>query len=102
MNWNIGTWSIKKKVALAFLCILQVADFASTLSATAVSGVVELNPLVNNAVAGLDVHRLLLFKLIAMVLAFLLISRTKKMWRVWTVCGIYSAIVLSNTLLAFK
>ena len=82
----------RKMVPFLILCILQAGDLLSTRLAMKIPGVMELNPLVRNF--GLWQAKLLVFGLI-----ILLAWQTKKMRRLWTLCGIYAFIVASNVLL---
>jgi hypothetical protein len=99
MSWNISTWSTGKKIALAILVTLQIADFISTFAAMSVHGVIELNPLLRGAAGSADVHKTLLAKLFLIAVSFLLIGRAKTLRRVWVTCGVCSAMVVSNGLL---
>jgi hypothetical protein len=81
----------QKIVPLLTLCLLQAGDLFSTRMALSVPGASELNPLVREF--GLWPAKLLVFGLI-----LLLAMRTKKMKRLWAVCGIYALIVASNML----
>ena len=96
MNWN---WPIQKKVAVLLLIALQVGDFFTTIAATASAKVVELNPLINHA-GSLSIGRMGAAKLFAMLISWVVVYRARRMWLVWTTCGIYTAIVISNTILA--
>jgi hypothetical protein len=82
----------QKMVPFLILCILQAGDLFSTRLAMKIPGVMELNPLVRDF--GLWQAKLLVFGLIV-----LLAWQTKKMRRLWTLCGIYTFIVASNVLL---
>jgi hypothetical protein len=82
----------EKLVPSLILCLLQVGDLLSTRMAMTIPGVMELNPLVRNF--GLWQAKLLVFGLIV-----LLAWQTKRMRRLWTLCGIYAFIVASNVLL---
>lgn len=82
----------QKIVPFLILCLLQVGDLFSTRLALKIPGVMELNPLVREF--GLWPAKLLVFGLIV-----LLAWQTKRMRRLWTLCGIYTAIVASNVLL---
>ena len=82
----------QKLVPFLVLCLLQVGDLFSTRLALSIPGVVELNPLVRGF--GLWQAKLLVFGLIV-----LLAWQTKRMRRMWTLCGIYAVIVASNTML---
>jgi hypothetical protein len=82
----------QKMVPFLILCLLQVGDLFSTRLALKVPGVMELNPLVRGF--GLWQAKLLVFGLIV-----LLARQTKRMRRMWTLCGIYAVIVASNTML---
>jgi hypothetical protein len=82
----------QKMVPFLILCLLQVGDLFSTRLALKVPGVMELNPLVRGF--GLWQAKLLVFGLIV-----LLAWQTKRMRRMWTLCGIYAVIVASNVFL---
>jgi hypothetical protein len=81
----------QKVIPFLTLCLLQAGDLFSTRMALKVPGVLELNPLVREF--GLWPAKLLVLGLI-----LLLAWRTKKMARLWAVCGIYAVIVASNML----
>ena len=82
----------QKVIPFLILCLLQLGDLFSTRLALKVPGVVELNPLVREF--GLWQAKLLVFGLIV-----LLAWQTKRMRRLWTLCGIYAVIVASNVML---
>ena len=71
---------------------MQAGDLFSTRMAMTIPGVRELNPLVREF--GLWPAKLLVFGLIV-----LLAWRTKKIKRVWALCGVYAVIVASNVFL---
>ena len=81
----------QKAVPFITLCLLQAGDLFSTRMALTIPGVQELNPLVRQF--GLWPAKLLVFGLIV-----LLASRTRKMGRLWALCGVYGLIVGSNML----
>ncbi len=81
----------QKVVPFLILCILQAGDLFSTHMALSIPGVLELNPLVREF--GLWPAKLLVLGLI-----LLFAWRTKKMARLWAVCGVYALIVASNLL----
>ena len=83
----------QKIVPFLILCVLQVGDLFSTRLALKIPGVMELNPLVRGF--GLWQAKLLVFGLIV-----LLAWQTKRMRRMWTLCGIYAVIVASNVFLS--
>ena len=93
-------WGVSKTIAVTLLCILQFEDYASTLVATSVPHVVELNPIINAASAAFGFGGLILVKLTAAIIAFVVVRRANKMWLVWTAIGIYAVIVSSNIILA--
>lgn len=82
----------QKIIPFLVLCLLQAGDLLSTRLALKIPGVMELNPLVREF--GLWPAKLLVFGLI-MLLAW----QTKRMRRLWTLCGIYAVIVASNVML---
>jgi len=82
----------QKIVAFLVLCVLQAADLLSTRLALKIPGVMELNPLVRQ-------FGLWPAKLMVCALLVLLVWQTKRMPRVWALCGIYAVIVASNVLL---
>ncbi len=82
----------QKIVPFLILCLLQIGDLVSTRFALTIPGVMELNPLVRQF--GLWPAKLLVFGLIV-----LLAWQTKRMRRLWTLCGIYAVIVASNVML---
>ena len=82
----------QKIVPFLILCLLQLGDLFSTRLALKVPGVIELNPLVREF--GLWQAKVLVFGLIV-----LLAWQTKRMRRLWTLCGIYAVIVASNVML---
>ncbi len=81
----------QKVIPFLTLCVLQAGDLFSTRMALRIPGVLELNPLVREF--GLWPAKLLVLGLI-----LLLAWRTKKMARLWAVCGVYALIVTSNML----
>jgi hypothetical protein len=81
----------QKIIPFLALCLLQAGDFFSTRMALKIPGVLELNPPVREF--GLWPAKLLVLGLI-----LLLAWRTKKLARLWAVCGIYAVIVGSNML----
>ena len=82
----------QKIIPFLILCLLQLGDLFSTRLALKVPGVIELNPLVREF--GLWQAKMLVFGLIV-----LLAWQTKRMRRLWTLCGIYAVIVASNVML---
>jgi hypothetical protein len=82
----------QKIIPFLILCLLQLGDLFSTRLALKVPGVIELNPLVREF--GLWQAKVLVFGLIV-----LLAWQTKRMRRLWTLCGIYAFIVASNVML---
>ena len=82
----------QKIIPFLILCLLQLGDLFSTRLALKVPGVIELNPLVREF--GLWQAKVLVFGLIV-----LLAWQTKRMRRLWTLCGIYAVIVASNVML---
>jgi hypothetical protein len=82
----------QKIVPFLILCLLQVGDLFSTRLALRVPGVMELNPLVREF--GLWPAKLLVCGILV-----LLVWQTKRMRRLWALCGIYGVIVGSNLLL---
>jgi hypothetical protein len=86
--------SMKKKIALLILLLLQAGDMVSTKAAVH-AGAVELNPLVRDL--GLWPAKLLTLGLIA-----LLVWRARSMTRVWVVCGLYTLVVANNLFFALK
>ena len=82
----------QKIIPFLILCLLQLGDLFSTRLALKVPGVIELNPLVREF--GLWQAKVLVFGLIV-----LLAWQTKRMTRLWTLCGIYAVIVASNVML---
>ncbi len=84
----------RRVVPLLVLGVLQLGDLFSTRMAMKVPGVLELNPIV---------RRLGLWdaKLLAVALIVLLAWRAKKMGPLWTACGVYACVVVSNVLLVF-
>jgi len=99
VNWKINSWSTDKKIALAILVTLQIGDFVSTFAAMSVRGMTELNPLLRGATGGADVYKTLFAKLFLMAVSFVVIGRARTLRRVWIMCGVCSAIVVSNGLL---
>jgi Domain of unknown function (DUF5658) len=95
-------WSISKTIAVSSLCILQLGDCVSTMAATSVPHVVELNPLINAASATFGLGGLILGKFLALLLGFVIVRRAEKMWLVWTALGVYVGVVASNIVLAIK
>jgi len=81
----------QKIVPFLILCILQAGDLFSTRMVLSIPGSLELNPLVREF--GLWPAKLLVLGLI-----LLFAWRTKKLARLWAVCGIYALIVGSNML----
>lgn len=82
----------QKIVPFLVLCVLQAGDLLSTRLALKMPGIMELNPLVREL-------GLWPAKLLVCALVLLLVWQTKRMRRVWTLCGIYAVIVASNLLL---
>lgn len=81
----------QKVIPFLTLCVLQAGDLFSTRMALRIPGVLELNPLVRE-------FGLWPAKLVVLGLILLLAWRTKKMARLWAVCGVYALIVTSNML----
>jgi hypothetical protein len=89
-----------KGILVVLMGLLQVADFLTTILAIQ-HGAVEVNPLLYGP-NGLDIVRLLLFKLVALVICIVLVMRTSKVRpelqnrRVFLYAALYAVIVWSN------
>ena len=83
-----------RTVLLALLAFLQFADYFSTRAFLAV-GVPEGNPVVRYFGLGPA-------KLAGLALVCLLAWRAKRLWLLWALCGLYSAVVIVNLLSAAK
>jgi hypothetical protein len=95
-------WTASNKIALTVLCVLQLGDALSTMAATSVPGVSELNPLIDRASGKYGLGGLILAKLVAVAICIVVVLRVSRMWLVWTTVGLYVAVVSSNFLLAYR
>ena len=85
----------RKLVPLLILGMLQVGDLISTRLVLRIPGALEVNPLVRDL--GLW-HA----KILALVIVLLVVWRAKTLRRLWVVCGIYGAVVLSNIFMLLR
>ena len=89
-----SNWSTTKTLALSLLVLLQVGDYLSTRLAMS-HGAVEGNPLLSH-VGVFGFSNLVLGKLAACVLGYLVLRHCRKMWHVWALCSVYVTVVFWN------
>jgi len=82
----------RKFVPLVILGLLQAGDLLSTRMVMKIPGALEANPLVRDL-------GLWQAKLLALAVVILLVWRSQTLGRLWAACGVYAAVVLSNTLM---
>ena len=83
-----------RAVPLAFLALLQIADYLSTRAFLAV-GVAEGNTIVRYLGIGPA-------KLVGLAIVCLLAWRARRIWMLWALCGFYFVVVAVNVLSAAK